>query len=393
MLSVAIVGISGYGAILTDLLSNFAAEGKVRFVAATVVNRAQQSARCDLLERQNVRVFDDYREMFSASGPAIDLCLVPVGIPWHASVAIAALEAGCHVLVEKPLAGDYADAGRIEQAARKTGKQLFVGFQDLCDPGVWEIKEALLGKQIGEITEIRASGAWPRPVGYFERNEWAGKVTLDGVAVHDSPHNNALSHLVNLAFFWAGDGSSESGWAETVDGLLYRVLPIESYDTGWIEWCLQDGKRVVFAASHASPHTVGPRISICGTEGSILWDYEKGLVGSTTPLQVSPRPDAVSLRQIALGSVFRLLQGSPAFHCGVRNALAHARAMDLAHRALPVRAWSGDAVQVEYRDGDEYHFLSGLDSWCHAALQPRVAPVPLEAHLKVSPAGSCAAPV
>ena len=68
MLRVAIVGVSGYGAILTDLLSSFAAEGKVRFVAATVVNRAQQSARCDLLERQNVRVFDDYREMFSASG-------------------------------------------------------------------------------------------------------------------------------------------------------------------------------------------------------------------------------------------------------------------------------------------------------------------------------------
>jgi predicted dehydrogenase len=196
MLRVAIVGVSGYGAILTDLLSSFAAEGKVRFVAATVVNRAQQSARCDLLERQNVRVFDDYREMFSASGPAIDLCLVPVGIPWHASVAIAALEAGCHVLVEKPLAGDYADAGRIEQAARKTGKQLFVGFQDLCDPGVWEIKEALLGKRIGEITEIRASGAWPRPVGYFERNEWAGKVTLDGVAVHDVPWNPAAGKFI-----------------------------------------------------------------------------------------------------------------------------------------------------------------------------------------------------
>jgi predicted dehydrogenase len=393
VLRVAIVGISGYGAILTDLLSSFAAEGKVRFVAATVVNRSEQSGRCDLLERQNVRVFADHREMLSASGPAIDLCLVPVGIPWHAPVAIDALEAGCHVLVEKPLAGDYADASRIDRVARETGKHLFVGFQDLCDPGVWEIKEALLAKHIGEIMEIRAAGAWPRPVGYFERNEWAGKVTLDGVAVHDSPHNNALSHLVNMAFFWAGERSSESGWAETVEGLLYRALPIESYDTGWIEWCLQDGKRVVCAASHASTDPVAPRISLHGTKGSMLWDYESGLVSSTIPLRISPRPDAVSLRAIALNSVFEILEGSPSLHCGARNALAHARAMDLAHRALPIRSEMREAVQVEYRDDGEYHVIPGLDAWCHAALRPRVAPVPLEAHLKVLPAGPCVAPL
>lgn len=371
MLRVAIIGVSGYGAILTDLLRKFAAQGDILFTHATVINRAEEEERCGLLQKENVRIFNNHHEMFASSGHEIDVCVVPVGIPWHTSIAIDALKAGCHVFLEKPIAGSYADAARICKVARNQKRHLIIDFQDFSDPGIWKIKEALLKGIIGDILEVRAAGAWPRPLEYFQRNSWAGKLISNGVTVRDSPHNNALAHLVNLALFWAGKTRNESGWPRTVEGLLYRFLPIESFDTGWIQWDLDDGRRVVCAASHSSEHILPPQILIHGTAGNLLWDYERGLLESgIPPLECPTRPDVAALRELALEAAFNFLQGRPSYYCTADNALAHAKAIDLAHGCLPIQNNLATEIQVDFREDGEYHFARGIDLWCRSALMP-----------------------
>lgn len=382
MLRVAIIGISGYAAIIVDLLRQSAARGDIAFTAATVINQDEERSRCQMLHAENVRLFADYREMLSACGSKIDLCIVPVGIPWHTSIAIDVLKAGCHVFLEKPMAGSYSDAAKIARIARSERRHLFVGFQDLSDPGVWAIKDALLAGAIGDVLEIRAAGAWPRPLGYFRRNGWAGKLTAHGVTVRDSPHNNALAHLVNLSLFWAGDQRVASGWPRQASGYLYRFLPIESFDTGWIQWDLDGGRRVVCAASHSSEHILAPRIHIQGTTGSLVWDYEHGLVDDHSPIASPPRPDLFALRELVLESAFQTLRGRQSHHCQIDNALAHAKAIELAHGVLPIRNHFTADVHIDHREDGEYRFISGIDQWCLSALQPELPPQPVEKLLR-----------
>jgi predicted dehydrogenase len=67
--------------------------------------------------------------------PSIDCVVIATSIPSHASLAVAALAAGKHVFVEKPLAMTSADAWRVVEAADRADRRLFVGHTFLYDSG------------------------------------------------------------------------------------------------------------------------------------------------------------------------------------------------------------------------------------------------------------------
>ena len=61
------------------------------------------------MKRRGVRIFTSLREMLAQAREELDLVCIPTGIPLHRPMAIAALEADCNVLVEKPSAGCIQD--------------------------------------------------------------------------------------------------------------------------------------------------------------------------------------------------------------------------------------------------------------------------------------------
>ena len=71
-------------------------------------------------------LFEDYSEALAATAP--DLVCVATYTDTHADYAVAAMEAGAHVFVEKPLAGNVADARRVVDAATRLGRKLVVGY-------------------------------------------------------------------------------------------------------------------------------------------------------------------------------------------------------------------------------------------------------------------------
>lgn len=84
-------------------------------------NFGPRGAKLDL---SKIVAFDNYREMFAS--PGIDLVDICLPNDQHEEVAIAALNAGKHVLVEKPIALDPKSADRMVAAARKSGRKLMV---------------------------------------------------------------------------------------------------------------------------------------------------------------------------------------------------------------------------------------------------------------------------
>ncbi len=115
------------------------------------------------------KVFKDYRELLAA--PGIDAVYIGTPDHWHKANAIAALEAGKDVYIEKPLTYTVDDGLEIIAAVKKTGRILQVGSQNISSPLQVRAKEIIESGKLGQITMIRSStnrntagGAWIYPI-------------------------------------------------------------------------------------------------------------------------------------------------------------------------------------------------------------------------------------
>ncbi len=146
--------------------------------------------------------YADWRTMLAES--ACDAVLVATPPAQHADVAVAALESGRHVLVEKPLAASLVDAERIAAAARAAGRVAAVGFNQRCHPALARIRDEIRAGAFGTLAGVRV--VWSSGAGFSAR-EWLGERAQGGGALLDLG-----SHVVDLWRFLA-DAEIESARA------------------------------------------------------------------------------------------------------------------------------------------------------------------------------------
>jgi UDP-N-acetylglucosamine 3-dehydrogenase len=121
--------------------------------------------------------YTDYNKLLSTSKP--DVVTVAVPTQFHCEVALACIEAGTSLLVEKPIADTVENAHRMIVAAKTAGVKLMVGHIERFNPAVQELKRRLDTKQLGRIFTINATRVGPFP----HRIRDVG-VVID-LAVHD----------------------------------------------------------------------------------------------------------------------------------------------------------------------------------------------------------------
>ena len=130
--------------------------------------------------------FTDYRRMLQEL-PQIDAVSVCTPNALHAEHVLAALEAGKHVMVEKPMATNARDAERMLAAARANNVQLVVGFQHRFDPKVRMIRRHIEAGAFGRILYVRAQALRRRGIpswGQFGRKEIQGGGPLMDIGIH-----------------------------------------------------------------------------------------------------------------------------------------------------------------------------------------------------------------
>ena len=168
------------------------------------------------------------------SRPDLDAVVISTPNHLHEEMAIAALEAGKHVFVERPLATSSEGAKRVVDVAEREGKVLVVGMPHRFRPGVAALRNFIAGGELGELYAVR--GSWmtrlmpaSRHTWRYDRQEAGGGALIDlGVPALDLclwligyPAMKRVSCITRSA-----DGSVEDAatlMAETADGVALTL--------------------------------------------------------------------------------------------------------------------------------------------------------------------------
>lgn len=353
---VGIVGIGGYGRVLLEALLEEKQSGTAEIAAAVVVDPLADAAHLAFLKEQapQARIHPDW-DSLRAAGEGLDLMVLPIGIPYHAQLTIAALEAGWNVMVEKPLAGSVEDGKRIVEAAERSDRFVAVGYQDMYGQTAHEIKHAILSGAIGTPQSIKSFAIWGRPLGYYQRNSWAGKLSHHGTPVFDSPFNNALAHYLNLALFLAGTGVDDPATPLSAEAALFRGHEIESCDTATIRWQTDSGVEVGVWFSHLSSLQLHPEMRILGSAGEIFWKMDDFWELRRDGHETLRHPAGLSSdsRKAAISSVLAKARGAEVPVFTAAQAMAQVRATALAHAATDIQQLP-DAAIHKHSTTDEH---------------------------------------
>lgn len=149
-------------------------------------------ALCDIVEQEALRfqtifglpgaaVFTDYRKLLAKIRP--DIVHIATPNPLHCEMTVAALEAGCHVLCEKPMAVTKAECEKMIAAAKKADRKLSIGYQWRYRPEALYIKALCDAGKLGDIYYAKAHAARYRAVpkwGEYLSGNNGGGVLIDG---------------------------------------------------------------------------------------------------------------------------------------------------------------------------------------------------------------------
>jgi UDP-N-acetyl-2-amino-2-deoxyglucuronate dehydrogenase len=172
---------------------------------AAAWNRTPDKAK-EFAGRYGIAAYADIEEMIRKE--RIALAVVCNAHPFHARVAIPAMRAGAHVLVEKPLAASLADCDAMIAAAREAGVLLGTIAQRRWYAPVQRVKKAIEEGKIGSpiLGTVHMLG-W-RDQAYYESDAWRGTWTEEGggVLVNQAPHQ------IDLLQWYMGPVESLSGY-------------------------------------------------------------------------------------------------------------------------------------------------------------------------------------
>lgn len=268
--SVVLVGISGMGQpYLEALLAGFSSD-EAR-LSAVVEPYPERSAYTEELTDRGIPVFDSIDQVYEREKP--DLAVICSPIHYHVSQTCYALEQGSHVLCEKPVGATIQDAEKLVKVTAFSELWVMIGYQWSYSRAIQSLKQAVMNGEFGKPIRMKTLCLWPRDEAYYKRNDWAGKIwDSQGRWILDSPANNAMAHFLHNLFYTLGDKIDGCAMPSEVTAELYRVYPIENYDTVACRSFTHDGVEVLFYASHATSLDSGPMFSMEFDQATITYD-------------------------------------------------------------------------------------------------------------------------
>lgn len=183
-------------------------------IVAAKKNNLNIVAICDLQEQamqdkllkfelpKSLRTYTDYHEMLEKERPELVAICTESGK--HAAIALDCIEAGCHLIIEKPIALSLAEADEIIKLAKEKGVKVCANHQNRFNKAIQKIRDALEKKRFGRMLYGTAHIRWARDYEYYARAPWRGTWEQDGGALM-----NQCIHNIDLLRWMMGDEIDE----------------------------------------------------------------------------------------------------------------------------------------------------------------------------------------
>jgi UDP-N-acetyl-2-amino-2-deoxyglucuronate dehydrogenase len=255
----ALVGAGVIGAHHGRVLSELADRIELTAVVDIQLERAKQ-----LAAEHDGQAFSSLSEALAeADIDAVSIC-TPTGR--HGEGAIEALEAGKHVLIEKPAEVTVAKTDEIIAAQRRAGKLVTVISQHRFDPSTEVTVEAIRRGELGRLTTGIASIDWWRGQGYYDSGDWRGTWALDG----GGALMNQGVHTVDLLLATMGRPVEVFAYTGT---LAHERIEVEDVAVGVVRF--ESGALGVLHATTSAYPGLSARLQVHGDRGSVVIDNDE----------------------------------------------------------------------------------------------------------------------
>ena len=188
----------------------------VNHIKAALNNHLEICAVCDvkpeamevllskygLEKNESIRRYTDYRELLAAEKPTLASIATESGI--HAEIALAFIDAGVNVIIEKPMAMSMADAEEIVRRSEETGVKVSACHQNRFNIAVQETRKALEAGRFGQLSHGSVHVRWNRNRDYYDQAPWRGTWAQDGGCLM-----NQCIHGIDLLRWMMGDEVEE----------------------------------------------------------------------------------------------------------------------------------------------------------------------------------------
>lgn len=257
-------------------------------IKAAITNNLEIAAVCDVLPEHietllkkhglekdySINRYSDYTAMLTEEKPQLVAIATESGL--HAKIALACLNAGANVIIEKPMALSMADADLIITKARETGLKVAVCHQNRFNIAVTETRRALEEGRFGKLSHGSINVRWNRNRNYFAQAPWRGTWMQDGGCLM-----NQCIHGIDLLRWMMGDEVDE------IYGQTRRQLHgyIEAEDVGMAVVKFKNGAvATIEGTTNVYPQNLEETLHLFGEKGTVklggescnkidVWDF------------------------------------------------------------------------------------------------------------------------
>jgi predicted dehydrogenase len=243
----------GVGAHVFTMHSPALHAADVEVVGVSDLNTAAAAREADAF---GCPFFADHRELLAATRPDAVAILAPH--PFHESLAVDCLATGAHVLVEKPMAVEVAEADRMIEAATRARRLLAVTLQHRTRAEIRTARQIIDSGRLGLIQRVEMVAIWTRTAAYYAQAGWRGTWRGEGggVLMNQSPHS------LDLVCHLAGQPSRVVAWNRT----SFHAIETEDTSLAMLEW--PNGALGTLLVSTAQAGEA-ERLEIAGTRGAL----------------------------------------------------------------------------------------------------------------------------
>jgi predicted dehydrogenase len=198
---------------------------------------------------------------FIASKCAVDVVNIATPNGLHCPYALRLLEAGYHVVIEKPMGLSKAECEAVIFKSLQVNKQVFVVKQNRYSPPSKWLKEVIQEKIIGETLMVQVNCYWNRDGRYYKAGGWKGTKEMDGGTLYTQ-----FSHFIDIMYWVFGDIKNIK---TTLKDFTHNDLT-EFEDSGVVQFEFLDGGMGCINFSTSVWDTnLESSITVIGSKGSL----------------------------------------------------------------------------------------------------------------------------